>query len=181
MKIVSYNVNGIRASLSKGLADWLRFNDFDVVCLQEVKANIDQLDISIFEELGYHFYLHSAEKKGYSGVAVLSKQKPLNIVIGMDVPKYDKEGRVLRVDFPSLSVLSVYIPSGSSGDERQDVKMEFLEDFQIFIDNVREICPQLVIVGDYNICHKEIDINNPKNTLKCQVSYQRKEPGLIII
>ena len=166
MKIISYNVNGLRASLSKGFIDWMRNNDFDVICLQEVKANIDQLDISIFEELGYNFYLHSAEKKGYSGVAILSKQKPLNIVKGINISKYDKEGRVIRLDFPNLSVISVYIPSGTSGEDRQEVKMEFLKDFQYFINDVKKTCPKLVIAGDYNICHKEIDINNPKKHVK---------------
>jgi hypothetical protein len=129
MKIISYNVNGIRAALTKNFTEWLQSEDPDVICFQETKAQPDQIDTMIFAELGYTSYLHSAEKKGYSGVAILTKKAPDNVVVGMNNPRYDAEGRVIRADFGDLSVISVYIPSGSSGDERQAFKMDFLEAF----------------------------------------------------
>ncbi len=160
-KIISYNVNGIRSAITKGWLDWLKAADPDIVCLQEIKANSEQLDLSLFEAAGYHHYWHSAEKKGYSGVAILSKKKPDKIVVGCGMKIYDSEGRVLRADFGDVSVMSVYMPSGSSGDERQAFKMKWLSDFHQYIEKLKKERPNLIISGDYNICHKHIDIHNP--------------------
>lgn len=160
-KIITYNVNGIRAAISKGFMDWLQAASPDIICLQEIKATHEQIPLLDFEALGYHHYWYPAQKKGYSGVALLSKQKPDNVVYGCGIKAYDEEGRVLRADFGDVSVLSVYHPSGSSGDERQAFKMKWLDDFLDYANKLRAQRPQLIICGDYNICHKHIDIHNP--------------------
>ncbi len=165
MKIVSYNINGIRAAMKKGLVEWLKECNPDVVCFQEIKANADQFEVELFEDLGYHCFWNSAEKKGYSGVALLSKQKPSKVQIGFGNELYDKEGRVIIADIGDISQVSVYIPSGSSGDIRQDFKMEFLDFFYDFIDSLKKEKRNLIISGDYNICHQAIDIHDPiRNT-----------------
>lgn len=163
MKIISYNVNGIRAAIQKGFIDWLKEENPDVICLQELKADIDQVDTSEIEALGYQIYWHSAQKKGYSGVAIFSKISPKAVTIGCGIEKYDAEGRVIRADFEDFSVMSVYMPSGSSGDERQGFKMIWLSDFHQYIEDLKKEIPHLIISGDYNICHKPIDIHNPKS------------------
>jgi exodeoxyribonuclease-3 len=162
MKIVTYNVNGIRAAVRKGLVNWLKATDADLVALQEVKATLAQIDRAIFEDLGYQVYWFPAEKAGYSGVAILSRHLPRHVEYGCGVPVYDYEGRIIRADFDRLSLMSIYVPSGTMGDIRQAFKMEYLADFQDYVDNLRKTVPNLVISGDYNICHQAIDIHNPK-------------------
>jgi exodeoxyribonuclease-3 len=161
MKIYSYNINGIRSAINKGLLKWIEKTNPDILCLQELKAQENQVDIARLEELGYHVYLHTAEKKGYSGVAILSKIKPVHIEFGCGNDLYDKEGRILRIDLEDYSLMSLYIPSGSSGDERQAFKMDFLEFFITYIKQLQIDYPRLIISGDFNICHKPIDIHNP--------------------
>ena len=165
-KIVSYNVNGIRAALKKDWIEWLKSEDPDIICIQETKAQKEQVDLQLFEEAGYHTYWYSAEKKGYSGVAIFSKREPDHLEYGCGIEKYDSEGRILRADFGDFSVLSCYFPSGSSGDERQAFKMEFLADFEVYIAELRKTRPNLLISGDINICHEAIDIHNPVSNKK---------------
>jgi exodeoxyribonuclease-3 len=161
MKIITYNVNGIRAALGKGLIEWIKSVNPDIICMQETKAQPEQLPLSDFEDAGYLHYWYSAQKKGYSGVAVLTKTKPDNISYGMGIEKYDNEGRFLRIDYGDISIASVYHPSGSSGDERQAFKMVWLEDFLNYINKLKKTRPNLILCGDYNICHKPIDIHDP--------------------
>lgn len=166
IEIVSYNVNGIRAAMKKGFVDWLKENTYDVVCIQETKARPEQVDVALFESLGYHHYWVSAEKKGYSGVAILTKIKPDKVVEGSGMELYDFEGRFIRVDIGDVSILNVYIPSGSAGDVRQAFKIKFLDDFLTFCTDLKKERSKLIVVGDYNICHKEIDIHNPDKQQK---------------
>ncbi|WP_282048532.1 exodeoxyribonuclease III [Maribacter aquivivus] len=161
MKIISYNVNGIRAALRKGFLEWLGTVSPDVVCLQEIKANEDQLDLSLFEEAGYKYnYWYSAQKKGYSGVAILSKTKPDTVVFGTGIDYMDFEGRNIRADFGDISIMSMYLPSGSNM-ERLDFKLTYMADFQEYTDTLKKTNPNLIVLGDYNICHEAIDIHNP--------------------
>ncbi|MCF0200851.1 MAG: exodeoxyribonuclease III [Bacteroidales bacterium] len=162
MKIVSYNVNGIRSAISKGLLQWIEQCQPDVLCFQELKATPDQIPLMDFEMMGYHHFWFPAQKKGYSGVGMICKQHPDNVVYGMNNPLYDAEGRFLRADFGDLSVVSVYHPSGTTGDDRQAFKMQWLDFFRDYVNALRKERPQLVLSGDYNICHEAIDINNPK-------------------
>ncbi|HLV61764.1 exodeoxyribonuclease III [Galbibacter sp.] len=166
MKIISYNVNGIRAAVNKGFLDWLKTAQPDVICLQEIKAMKQQLDLSIFEEAGYPYhYWYSAEKKGYSGVAILSKVTPKKVVYGTGIDYMDKEGRNLRVDFDNFSVMSLYLPSGTN-IARLDHKLTYMADFQTYINVLKKEIPNLIICGDYNICHKAIDIHDPIRNAK---------------
>lgn len=167
MQIVSYNVNGIRSAISKGLIDWLATQSIDILCIQETKAQAEQVDMGAFEALGYRHYWHTAEKKGYSGVLTLTRREPDAVVAGCGHALYDSEGRVLRTDFGDWTLLNCYFPSGTSGEERQGIKMEFLEYFFAYIHELRQTRSQLIVVGDYNIAHEKIDIHDPvrnKNT-----------------
>ena len=162
MKIISYNVNGIRAAIKKGFIDWLTQASPDVICIQETKAHKEQLDLALFEEAGYPYhYWFSAQKKGYSSVAVFCKQEPKNIAYGTGIESMDFEGRNLRVDFDEVSIMSLYLPSGTNS-ARLDYKFNYMDEFLDYINNLRKEIPNLVICGDYNICHEEIDIHNPK-------------------
>ena len=162
MKIISYNVNGIRAALKKGFLDWLKAANPDVICIQETKAHKEQLDLSLFETAGYAYhYWFSAQKKGYSSVAVLCKKEPNYVEYGTGIETMDFEGRNLRVDFDQVSIMSLYLPSGTNLD-RLNFKLNYMDEFQEYITTLKQEIPNLVICGDYNICHEEIDIHNPK-------------------
>ena len=162
MKIISYNVNGIRAAINKGFIEWLKNANPDVVCLQEIKAMEDQLDLNLFHDVGYKYnYWFSAQKKGYSGVAILSKTEPNHIEIGTGIESMDFEGRNIRADFGGFSVMSLYLPSGTN-DLRLQHKFDYMDRFQDYINKLKKTIPNLIICGDYNICHEAIDIHNPK-------------------
>jgi exodeoxyribonuclease-3 len=166
VKIITYNVNGIRSAINKGLPDWIKATDADIICFQEVKANFEDVDCSVFRDLGYKVYWHAATKKGYSGVATFSRIEPVSWCSGCGIEKYDNEGRILRLDFETFSVINVYMPSGSSGEHRQNFKFQWLDDFYIFIHEVKLKVNNLVVCGDYNICHRPIDIHNPKSNTR---------------
>jgi len=161
MKIISYNVNGIRAAIKKGFLNWLVSEDPDIICLQEIKALKEQLDLSLFEQAGYPYhYWFSAQKKGYSGVAILSKTKPIRVEYGTGIESMDYEGRNIRLDFKEFSVMSLYLPSGTNLNRLQH-KLEYMDMFQDYINSLRSSFGNLIIAGDYNICHKAIDIHDP--------------------
>ena len=160
MKILSYNVNGIRAALKKGFAEWLKATDADIICIQETKAFEEQVNAKVLEEIGYIHYWFSAQKKGYSGVAIFSKSKPQKVSYGSGINHIDFEGRIIRLDFDRFSVMSLYLPSGTNLD-RLDYKFKFMDDFQSYINDLKPKIPNLVICGDYNICHEAIDIHDP--------------------
>ena len=166
MKIISYNLNGIRAATTKGFINWLEEESPDVICIQETKAQIDQMPTFELNAIGYESYYFSAQKKGYSGVAILCKRKPDQVIYGMGIEKYDYEGRFIRADYGQMSIISVYHPSGTSSELRQDFKMQWLSDFQDYIKELSKTRKELVICGDYNICHREIDIHDPKGNAK---------------
>ena len=166
MKIFYYNVNGIRAAVKKGFVDWLNENNPDIICLQEIKANKDQLDLKLFEKIGYKYnYWFSAQKKGYSGVAILSKQRPINVNYGTGIEHMDFEGRNLRIDFEKFSVMSLYLPSGTN-IKRLGYKFKYMEEFHNYIMELKKSYPNLIICGDYNICHESIDIHDPIRNAK---------------
>ena len=165
IKILSYNINGIRAALRKNLLDWIKDYNPDIVCFQEIKANDDQFDKSLFEDLGYYNYWFSAQKKGYSGVGIITKIKPLNVEYGTGIKYMDFEGRNLRVDFKNFSVMSLYLPSGTNIN-RLAFKFKYMDDFKTYINNLTSKVPNLIIGGDFNICHKAIDIHDPIRNAK---------------
>lgn len=162
MRIISYNVNGIRAAMKKGFIDWIKTNPADVICVQETKATKDDVDVKLFEALGFHHYWYSAQKKGYSGVAVFTKIKPDHVEYGNGHKASDDEGRVIQLDFKDTRLINAYFPSGTSGDERQDFKYGWLDELSKWLIKLKKKNPKLILCGDYNIAHKEIDIHDPK-------------------
>jgi len=165
-EIISYNVNGIRAAINKGLDKWIKKTDYDIYCFQETKAWEEQVDTEWAEKLGYHQYWFSAEKKGYSSVAIFTKEEPQRVIKGMGVESIDSEGRTIIAEFDDFAILNAYFPSGSAGDHRQEKKMAFLEAFMPYAKKLRKKYKNLIICGDYNIAHTEIDIHNPKSNKK---------------
>jgi exodeoxyribonuclease III len=161
MKIYSYNVNGIRAAMTKGLIEWLQTEQPDVVCFQEIKANEVDIDTAAFEAIGYHCNWFSAQKKGYSGTGIISKQKPNKVVMGNGMQQGDFEGRTIQVWIDDIQIINTYFPSGSSGDDRQEYKMEFLAEYLIWLKTQTANNTKVIVAGDYNICHKAIDIHDP--------------------
>lgn len=166
MRIISYNVNGIRAAMNKGLIEWLKSDPADIICVQETKAHKDNVNYKAFHELGFHDYWYSAEKKGYSGVAIFSKIKPDRVEMGNGFMQSDAEGRVIRADFGDITLINAYFPSGTSGDERQEYKYQWLEEFFGYTEQLRKERPKLIVCGDWNIAHREIDIHDPKGNKK---------------
>lgn len=168
MKLISYNLNGIRSAITKGLLEWLSDENPDIINFQEIKLSETHLVEDLFKNMGYMCYWHPAQKKGYSGVATLTKILPTNVQFGMLNDKYDSEGRVLVTEYTNFRLVNTYFPSGSSGDERQSYKFQFLDDYFVFIESLRRIGDKpIIICGDVNICHEPIDIHNPernKNT-----------------
>ncbi len=162
MRIISYNVNGIRAAIKKGFVDWLATDPADVICLQETKAVKEDVNHKLFSDLGYHNYWFSATKKGYSGVAILTRQKPDDIIYGNGHGPSDDEGRVIQVQFGDTRLINAYMPSGTSGEHRQTFKYEWLDEFLLYLNKLKKKNPKLILCGDYNIAHKEIDIHDPK-------------------
>lgn len=166
MRIITLNANGIRSAARKGFFDWLEQQDADVVCVQETKAQREQLDDPVYRPPGYHSYYFDAEKKGYSGVAVYSRRKPDRVVVGYGSREFDREGRYLEVSLGKLSVVSVYLPSGSSSEERQQAKFRFMDEFAPWLARLRRRRRDYVICGDWNIAHKPIDLKNWKSNQK---------------
>lgn len=162
MRIITYNVNGIRSAIKKGFLDWLATNPADIICVQETKAQRDNVDHTQFAKLGYEDLWFSAQKKGYSGVAVFTKIKPDNVSFGTGHQVSDDEGRVIQLDFGDLRLINAYFPSGTSGEERQSFKYEWLDEFLAYLEILKKKHPRLILCGDYNIAHKEIDIHDPK-------------------
>lgn len=161
MRIISYNVNGLRSAMTKGFVEWLATDPADVICLQEIKAHKDNVDFAKIEALGYETFWYPAEKKGYSGVAIFTRIKPGQVLLGNGIMQSDAEGRVIRADFGDVTLINAYFPSGSSGAIRQEYKYQWLNEFFEYIDALKKTRPNLIITGDYNICHKPIDIHNP--------------------
>jgi len=177
MRVISYNVNGLRAAMNKGFIDWLKTDPADVICLQEIKANKENIDCARIEDIGFETCWFSAQKKGYSGVAIFTKIKPDNVVYGSKIDQSDFEGRVIRIDVGDISIVNAYYPSGTSGAERQAYKYQWLDEWIIVLDDLKKTRNKLIICGDYNIAHKEIDIHDPKGNKNSSVFCRKKEHG----
>lgn len=166
MRIITYNVNGLRSALNKGLLDWLAGDPADLVCLQEIKATKEDVDLAAIERLGFETYWFPAQKKGYSGVAVFTKVHPDHVAYGTGHPQSDNEGRVLRLDLGNRTLINAYFPSGTTGEVRQQYKYQWLDEFMGYLGRLLEERPRLIVCGDYNIAHREIDIHDPKGNKK---------------
>ncbi len=162
MRIISYNVNGIRAAINKGFLEWLKTDPADIICVQETKAQKENVNHQLFTDLGFHDYWFSAQKKGYSGVAIFSKIKPDHVEYGNGHTHSDDEGRILQMDFGDVRLINAYFPSGTSGDIRQTYKYKWLDEFFMYTNQLKKKYPKSILCGDYNIAHKEIDIHDPK-------------------
>jgi len=166
VRVITVNVNGIRSAASKGLFDWVRRQRADVICLQETKAQEHQLDPARFRLPGYTAYFHDAQKKGYSGVALYCRREPDRVISGLDWPEMDAEGRYIQADFGKLSIASLYLPSGSSSEERQQVKFRFLDGFVPHLARMRRARREYILCGDWNIAHRNIDLRNWRSNQK---------------
>jgi exodeoxyribonuclease III len=166
MRILSWNVNGIRAAYKKGFLDWLKEENPDILCIQETKAHPDQLTDDLRNPEGYESYFSSAEKKGYSGVAIYTKQKPKNVEHGFGIKKFDSEGRILVAEYPKFVLMSIYYPNGKASPERLKYKMEFYDAFLKFTNKLKKQGKNIIVCGDVNTAHKEIDIARPKENEK---------------
>lgn len=166
LRIISYNVNGIRSAIKKGFIDWLRSDPADIICIQETKATKENIDHALLNEIGYHDFWYPAQKKGYSGVAIFTKKLPDKVYYGNGHKVSDDEGRILQADFGDIRLINAYFPSGTSGDLRQAFKYEWLDEFYLYLEELRKTCPKIILCGDYNIAHREIDIHDPKGNKK---------------
>lgn len=166
MKILSFNVNGIRAISKKGFFEWVNEANPDILCLQETKAHPDQLPDEVKNSKGYHSYWNSAEKKGYSGVAVYTKEEPLRVVKGLGIEEFDNEGRVLLLEYKTFFLYNVYYPNGGAGNKRVDFKLRFYDAFLSVVEKLRKAGKKVIICGDVNTAHEEIDLSRPKENQK---------------
>jgi len=166
VRIISINLNGIRSATSKGFIDWLALQDADVICLQELKAQAADMTEQMLMPHGYHGYFHYAQKKGYSGVGIYTREKPEQVIVGLGIEEFDAEGRYICADFADYSVVSLYLPSGSSGEERQQVKFNFMAAFLPHLQELRASGREVIVCGDWNIAHKEIDLKNWRGNKK---------------
>ena len=166
LKILSLNCNGIRSATSKGLHEFLQKEDFDILCFQEIKANSKDIDLGFYKSMKYHEIIFSAEKKGYSGTAVFSKTKYVDSKVGINHTLFDGEGRVITLYFKNFSIVNAYFPSGTSGEERQSQKMIFLDKIKSYLDNLKKSQSNIILTGDINIAHREVDIHDPKGNKK---------------
>lgn len=166
MKVVSFNANGIRSAQRKGFFEWLAREEPDFVCIQETKAQIEQLSAPVFSPKNYHCEYFDALKKGYSGVAIYAKEKPTSVIKGLNYDACDREGRYLQFDYPNLTVISLYLPSGTTGDVRQQVKYDFLDFFSEHLQKLKQNNAELIICGDYNIAHQKRDLKNWRSNQK---------------
>ncbi|MEE3236204.1 MAG: exodeoxyribonuclease III [Pseudomonadota bacterium] len=165
-RVISLNANGIRAAARKGFFEWMEKQDVDVVCIQETKAQEHQLTDDCFHPAGYHCYYEDAVKKGYSGTAIYTRHEPKKVVRGWGVAEFDDEGRYLEVQLGNISVVSLYLPSGSSGELRQQAKYRFLDDFTPYLQKLRRRRSEYILCGDWNIAHKNIDLRNWRSNQK---------------